>query len=59
VRAEEALAEGGTRLVVESSLPELEALCREAGVDFATAVSPCLPAAGFVEFPRDAAISAA
>jgi len=59
VRAEEALAEGETRLIVESSLPELEALCREAGVDFATAVSPCLPAAGFVEFPRDAAISAA
>ena len=59
VRAEEALAEGDSRLIVESSLPELEALCREAGVDFATAVSPCLPAAGFVEFPRDAAISAA
>ena len=59
VRAEEALAEGETRLIVESSHQELEALCREAGVDFASAVSPCLPAAGFVEFPRDAAISAA
>jgi len=59
VRAEEALAEGETRLIVESSHQELEALCREAGVDFASAVSPCLPAAGFVEFPRDAASSAA
>ena len=59
VRAEEALAEGETRLIVESSHQELEALCREAGVDFAAAVSPCLPAAGFVEFPRDAASSAA
>ena len=59
VREEEALAEGETRLIVESSHQELEALCREAGVDFASAVSPCLPAAGFVEFPRDAASSAA
>ena len=42
-----------------SSHQELEALCREAGVDFAAAVSPCLPAAGFVEFERDAASSAA
>ena len=59
VREEEALAEGETRLIVESSHQELEALCREAGVDFAAAVSPCLPAAGFVEFPRDTASSAA
>ena len=59
VREEEALAEGNTRLIVESSHQELEALCREAGVDFASAVSPCLPAAGFVEFPRDTASSAA
>jgi GTP-binding protein HflX len=59
VREEEALPDGNTRLVVESSHQELEALCREAGVDFAAAVSPCLPAAGFVEFPRDAASSAA
>ena len=43
----------------KSSHQELEALCREAGVDFATAVSPCLPGAGFVEFKRDAASSAA
>ena len=50
---EEALPDGNTRLLVESSHQELEALCREAGVDFATAVSPCLPGAGFVEFkPR-------
>jgi GTP-binding protein HflX len=59
VRAEESLPSGDTRLVVESSHQALEALCREAGVDFAAAVSPCLPAAGFVEFPRDAASSAA
>jgi GTP-binding protein HflX len=59
VRGEEPLAEGDTRLLVESSHQQLEALCREAGVDFATAVSPCLPGAGFVEFKRDAASSAA
>ena len=59
VREESALPDGETRLVVESSHQELETLCREAGVDFATAVSPCLPGAGFVEFPRDTASSAA
>jgi GTP-binding protein HflX len=59
VRAEESLPNGDTRLVVESSHQALETLCREAGVDFAASVSPCLPAAGFVEFPRDAASSAA
>jgi GTPase len=59
VRAEEALPDGNARLLVEASHQELEALCREAGVDFATAVSPCLPGAGFVEFKRDAASSAA
>ena len=59
VRAEEALPDGDTRLLVESSHQQLESLCREAGVDFATAVSPCLPGAGFVEFGRDAASSAA
>jgi GTPase len=59
VRAEETLPDGNTRLLVEASHQELEALCREAGVDFATAVSPCLPGAGFVEFKRDAASSAA
>jgi GTP-binding protein HflX len=59
VRAEDPQADGRSRLVVEISHPALEALCREAGVDFATAVSPCLPGAGFVEFPRDAASSAA
>ncbi len=59
VREEEALPEGRTRLVVESSHRELERLCQEAGIDFATAVSPCLPAAGFVEFPSDTASSAA
>ncbi len=59
VRDEEALPDGRARLVVETSHPQLEALCREAGIDFAAAVSPCLPGAGFVEFPRDAATSAA
>jgi GTPase len=59
VRAEEPLPEGNTRLVVESSHQRLETLCREAGVDFATAVSPCPAGPGFVEFPRDAASSAA
>jgi len=59
VRAEEALEDGNARLVVESSPQELELLCREAGVEFGSAVSPCLPAPGFVEFKRDAASSAA
>ena len=59
VRGEESLPDGNTRLLVESSHQELEALCRAAGVDFAAAVSPCLPGAGFVEFKTDAASSAA
>ena len=59
VRAEEAMPDGNARLIVESSHQQLEQMCREAGVDFASAVSPCLPAPGFVEFPRDAASSAA
>jgi GTP-binding protein HflX len=59
VRAEETLPSGDTRLVVECSHPQLESLCREAGVDFAASVSPCLPGAGFVEFKPDAATSAA
>jgi GTP-binding protein HflX len=59
VREEVPLADGGTSLTVESSHQQLESLCREAGVDFAGAVSPCLPDAGFVEFPRETASSAA
>jgi GTP-binding protein HflX len=59
VRGEEATPEGSVRLWVEAPVSLLESLCREAGVDFASAVSPCLPAPGFVEFPRDAATSAA
>jgi len=59
VRAEEAMEDGNTRLVVESSPQELESLCHEAGVEFGSAVSPCLPAPGFVEFKSDAASSAA
>ncbi len=59
VRAEDALPDGEARLIVEISHPELEALCRGAGVDFDSAVSPCLRGAGFVEFPGDTASSAA
>ncbi len=59
VRDETPAADGGTSLVVESSHQQLEILCREAGLDFGSAVSPCLPDAGFVEFPREAASSAA
>jgi GTPase len=59
VRDESHLPSGEVRLVVDSSHQQLESLCREAGVDFASAVSPCLPGAGFVEFPRDTASSAA
>ena len=35
VRAEESMADGNSRLVVEASLPLIESLCREAGVEFA------------------------
>lgn len=59
VREEAPLPDGGTRLVVESSHQQLESLCREAGVDFGRTVLPCLPDAGFVEFPRETASSAA
>jgi GTP-binding protein HflX len=59
VREELPLPDGGTSLVIESSHQQLESLCREAGLDFAAAVSPCLPAEGFVEFPRESATSAA
>ena len=59
VREESPTADGGTRLQVETSLRQLEALCRDAGLDVDACVSPCLPAEGFVEFARDAAISAA
>jgi GTPase len=59
VCAEESMPDGYSRLVVEAPHQQLEALCREAGVDFKAAVSPCLPAPGFVEFTPDAASSAA
>ena len=52
-------ADGGSNLEVETSQRQLESLCREAGLDFAASVAPCLPAAGFVEFARDTASSAA
>jgi hypothetical protein len=59
VRDETVLPGGDTRLTVEASHQRLESLCLAAGVDFATAVSPCLQAGGFVEFAGDAASSAA
>ncbi len=59
VRAESPLADGGTSLVVEASQQQLESLCRAAGLDFASSVSPCLPDAGFVEFRCETASSAA
>jgi GTP-binding protein HflX len=59
VRSETAVDDGGSRMVVEASHQQLEALCRAAGVDFLRAVSPCLPAGGFVEFPHETTSSAA
>ena len=59
VQSETALDDGGSRLVVEASHQQLQALCREAGVDFLRAVSPCLPAGSSVEFPHETASSAA
>jgi GTP-binding protein HflX len=59
VQSETPVDDGGSRIIVEASHQQLEALCREAGVDFRQVVSPCLPAGGFVEFPHEAASSAA
>ncbi len=59
VRGESAVDVGGWSIIVEASHQELEALCRQAGVDFLRAVSPCLPAGGFVEFLHETASSAA
>jgi GTP-binding protein HflX len=59
VQSETAVDDGGSRIIVEASHQQLEALCREAGVDFLRAVSACLPAGGFVEFPHETASSAA
>ncbi len=59
VRSESPAADGGMVIEVETSARRLEALCREAGLDFAGCVFPCLPAAGFVEFGSNAASSAA
>jgi GTP-binding protein HflX len=59
VQGETPIDDGGSRIVVEASHQQLEALCRAAGVNFQQAVSPCLPAAGFVEFPDETASSAA
>jgi GTP-binding protein HflX len=49
VRAEQPVDEGGWRLELEASRPELEALCGGEGIDFAARVAPCLPLPGFVE----------
>jgi GTP-binding protein HflX len=59
VRSETSVDDGGSRIIVEASHQQLEALCREAGVDFRTAVSPCMPVGGFVEFADETASSAA
>jgi GTP-binding protein HflX len=59
VQSETAVDDGGSLIVVVAAHQQIEALCREAGVDFLTAVSPCLPAGGFVEFPHETASSAA
>jgi GTP-binding protein HflX len=59
VRDEQPAADGGSVVEVESSQRQLEKLCREENLDFAASVSPCLPGAGFVEFARDTASSAA
>jgi GTP-binding protein HflX len=59
VRAETGAADGGTELTVEASHQQLESLCRDAGVDFARVVAPCLTAEGFVEFDGESASSAA
>jgi hypothetical protein len=56
---EQPATDGGSVLDVESSRRQLEKLCREANLEFAAYVSPCLPGAGFVEFARDTASSAA
>jgi GTP-binding protein HflX len=59
VRDEAPAADGGSSLEVETSQRQLEMQCRDAGLDFAACVSPCLPDAGFVEFARGPATSAA
>ena len=59
VQGETAVDDGGSLIVVVAPHQQVEALCREAGVDFLTAISPCLPAGGFVEFPDETASSAA
>ncbi len=59
VRGESAVDDGGCLLIVEASQRQLEALCREAGIEFDRVISPCATAGGFVEFPDAAASSAA
>jgi GTP-binding protein HflX len=50
---------GGWRLEVEASQAELQELCNGEGIDFASRVSPCLPAEGFVESSPAAAAASA
>ena len=59
VRSEQPGGDGGWQVRVEAPREQLERLCHEAGVDFSRDVAPCLPAEGFVESPRKAAIPAA
>jgi len=53
VREESVVDDGGWKVIVEAPHRQLEQLCREAGVDFPSAVSPCRPGGRFVEFPRE------
>ncbi len=59
VREERHTEEGGWVLAVYASQQQLEGLCREAGLDFAATVAPCLGDGRFVEFADLAASSAA
>jgi hypothetical protein len=59
VRREVAGDDGGWRIEVEASQAELEQLCSREDIDFASRVSPCLPADGFVESTPAAAAASA
>jgi GTP-binding protein HflX len=54
VQCERVLADGTLELEVEMPRERLRAACEHASLTFDDAVSPCLPAGGFVEFPRAA-----
>jgi GTP-binding protein HflX len=59
VQRETVVDDGGWLLEVEASQAELESLCAGEGIDFASRVSPCLPADGFVESSPAAAAASA